>query len=341
MMTAAPYCHELYKGSKKYVCPGCGRKTFNPYQNTSTKEFIADHVGRCDRENECRYHYTPKEYFQENGIKRDFKPVLPTPEPIKHIDYLPLNIVDKSTALDLYRSNNLVKFMVSKWGKEPVLNLVKEYLIGTNQYWLGACQFNQIDINGNLRQTKIILHDKTTGKRVKEGCEVKKYDKASGSYITEVTEDPCSKVNGRFIDESTRNLNLQQCFFGEHLITEYPDKKICVVESEKTALIAAIYLPEFTWIATGGASGCKWRDYEVYKVLKNKEVTFFPDYGYFKTGKTCFQEWSDRVERIKDVLQSKIRVSDAIEKYFDGKQREDQDIADILIHNNTTPTPQI
>jgi hypothetical protein len=195
--------------------------------------------------------------------------------------------------------------------------------------------FPQLDIEGNLRQIKIMLHDANTGKRIKEGATVERFDREIKTYKTEVTEKSCSLVYGRFINEFTRVLNLEQVFFGSHLLTEYPEKKVCIVESEKTALIASVYLPQFIWLATGGASGCKWREYSIYKILKGRSVTFFPDYGYFnkKSGKTCFDEWKERCERIADALgsASQIRVSDVLEKRLSDKERGDQDLADLLI----------
>lgn len=41
------------------------------------------------------------------------------------------------------------------------------------------------------------------------------------------------------------------CLFGEHLLT---NKIVCLVESEKTAIIASFDYPKFDWIATGGAN---------------------------------------------------------------------------------------
>lgn len=41
------------------------------------------------------------------------------------------------------------------------------------------------------------------------------------------------------------------CLLGEQLLT---DKTVCLVESEKTAIIASFFYPELDWLATGGAN---------------------------------------------------------------------------------------
>lgn len=46
-----------------------------------------------------------------------------------------------------------------------------------------------------------------------------------------------------------------RCFFGAHLIPS--DGEICCVESEKTALLCALYCPNKVWVATGGKSNLK------------------------------------------------------------------------------------
>ena len=57
-----------YKGmNSRFTCPNCNKKNqFARYINTETDEIIADHVGRCNREVNCGYHYTPKEFFEDN-----------------------------------------------------------------------------------------------------------------------------------------------------------------------------------------------------------------------------------------------------------------------------------
>lgn len=50
-----------------------------------------------------------------------------------------------------------------------------------------------------------------------------------------------------------QEFNLKQCLYGEHLLKD-KTKPIAVGESEKTAVIASAYLPQFIWVATSGAS---------------------------------------------------------------------------------------
>ena len=65
------YTLEPYDGIKsRYHCPACKRKEkkFSRYINTQTLEHIHETVGKCNRESNCGYHYTPKQYFQDNKI---------------------------------------------------------------------------------------------------------------------------------------------------------------------------------------------------------------------------------------------------------------------------------
>lgn len=334
--TVNTYRFSLDKSSKKFNCPNCRSKRFVLYRDNETSEYLSEHVGRCDRENGCGYHYGPKQYFADNGNPYQQKPFIQTDhrqEPVK-IDFLPIEILSRSIDPKYYKSNNFFHFLSCLFGYAIAKELFCKYLIGTSSYWKGAALFPQIDEDGNLRQVKIMLHNAFTGKRVKEGATVERFDRKERRYISEVTDKSCSLIYGRFIDDTTRELNLEQTFFGCHLLTEHQDKPVCIVESEKTALIASVYMPGFIWLATGGASGCKWRDYHVYKVLQNRSVTFFPDHGFFnkKSQKTCYQEWCERVARISEALNNpRIRVSNMFEDRLKDVPRQDQDLADLLL----------
>jgi hypothetical protein len=311
MNTLTQYRYTLDRSSRKYNCPQCREKRFTKVIDNETKEYLPDHVGRCDRENRCGYNYTWAQFIKEGSmINKPFLDITPVEE--KPIEYIPLELVEQS--IGYYDKNNLVIFLKQLFSHDIGVHLCKEYVIGTSKHWPGANIYWQIDEQGQARQAKIMLYNPSTGKRVKD----------------------CSKLYGRYLPGINKDINLEQCFFGQHLLAEYPDKPVCVVESEKTALIASIYLPDNVWIATGaGLGGCKWREYSVYKVLKGRTVTFFPDYGYAnkQTGLTCYSEWCERVERIREVLPGQIRVSDLLEKRLKDKERNDEDIADLLLNH--------
>jgi hypothetical protein len=61
--------------------------------------------------------------------------------------------------------------------------------------------------------------------------------------------------------------------FGLHLINEDYQKEIAIVESEKTAIIMSIFLPDFIWIITGSKSGFKFDLLQPLKERKNPIFT--------------------------------------------------------------------
>ncbi|MES2396234.1 MAG: DUF6371 domain-containing protein [Bacteroidota bacterium] len=61
------------------------------------------------------------------------------------------------------------------------------------------------------------------------------------------------------------------CLFGEHLLT---NRIVCLVESEKTAIIASFFYPQFDWIATGGANKLTG---EKIGVLFGREIYYLGD----------------------------------------------------------------
>src|ERR1043165_2651442 len=70
------YTLEPYKTIKsRYRCPACGKAhCFSRYIDTHTGEHLADHVGRCNREISCAYHFTPRKFHEQNGMFTSARP---------------------------------------------------------------------------------------------------------------------------------------------------------------------------------------------------------------------------------------------------------------------------
>jgi hypothetical protein len=113
---------------------------------------------------------------------------------------------------------------------------------------------------------------------------------------------------------------LSQCFFGEHLLSQDKTKTVAIVESEKSAIIASMYLPGYIWLACGGSVGLSD---DKCKCLKGRSVVLFPDVG-------VFGKWSEKAERLRDFFT--VTVSDLLEKDATDNERADGlDLADYLL----------
>ncbi len=67
------------------------------------------------------------------------------------------------------------------------------------------------------------------------------------------------------------------CFYGEHLLSGNEASTVCIVESEKTAVIASWKYPQYEWIATGGMTGAKKDDYVRNKLMDGRQMLVFID----------------------------------------------------------------
>ena len=96
--------------------------------------------------------------------------------------------------------------------------------------------------------------------------------------------------------------SIRQCLFGLHLFNDNI-KQVAIVESEKTAIIMTIELPQYTWMATGSLGGFKD---EYLKPLKSKEIIAFPDKGGYDKWKTTAnnlnsKEFNIRVSKLLEI----------------------------------------
>ncbi len=292
---------EPYKGIiTRHRCPNCNKqRKFTRYIDTETNEHIHNTVGKCDRLDNCGYHYTPKQYFNENKSL----PFTPTERPKKFsspirriTSYIPEELFRVSLAH--HENNNFSKYLVQLFGVDIASKLLSRYFIATSKHWRGATIFWQIDLKGKVRTGKIMLYDAITGKRIKK---------------------PFNHINWVHTVLKQPDFELKQCFFGEHLLID-KSKPVAIVESEKTAVIASVYLPQFVWLAVGSLNNL---NAEKCIILYGRTVTLFPDLN-------GFEKWTQKAKELEHI--AIFTVSDLLEKIaVESERHQGLDVADYLI----------
>jgi hypothetical protein len=308
MRSNSRYRFTLDPGSKKYRCPSCGKLRFVRFIDQETGVILPSAYGRCDREISCGYFLSPyHDDFAKNMKETGSHYAAPATIRSKPVKCnlpgsISSHIVEKTFAH--YDENNLIQYLSAIFDHQKILSLVSQYNIGTSKYWQGATIFWQKDINGKYRTGKIMLYDPHSGRRIKNG---------KGSMIQWV-----HKVIG------LSDFQLSQCFFGEHLLQDSNDKAIAVVESEKTAIIAAGHYPDLIWLATGGS---QLLSEKTAKVLENKTVILFPDLE-------VYDSWKEKAKIIKQSVKGiRIFISKLLQNNASTEERQKGlDLADYLIN---------
>ena len=214
----------------------------------------------------------------------------------KPISLMDSEILKKS--LKGYEANYFVTYLISLFGEVITGELISKFFIGTSKHWQGATVFWQIDLKGKIRTGKIMLYSPNTGKRVRE---------------------PHNCITWVHTALKQQDYNLKQCLFGEHLLKD-KTKPVAIVESEKTAIIASVYLPQFIWVAVGSISNLKA---ERCNVLKGRNVVLFPDLD-------ALELWSEKAKELSHI--TSFVVSDFLErKAPETDKLKGYDLADYLI----------
>ncbi len=134
--------------------------------------------------------------------------------------------------------------------------------------------------------------------------------------------DHISWVHTKILTDSHE---LKQCFFGEHLINQFKSKPIAIVESEKSAIICAYFLPEYVWLSAGNINGLS---NEKFKVLSGRKVVLFPDLG------KANDIWQQKANEFKHIAE--VSISDYLQRIATPEQQTNGlDLADYLISTIT------
>jgi hypothetical protein len=306
---------ETYKGTKtRHTCPKCGSKNCFVRYVGEDGNYLSEAVGRCNRESKCGYHYKPKEFFRDNQIhkpvkrKSSYKKHHSFVQPKTEIKYESPNFdfiqsEHLTATLGNYDRNAFVQFLFNLFPDcaEEIQDALKMYLVGTFQDY--TC-FPSINRQNRICRAKLIRFNQTTGKRLKG-----QYDTSSLPAKLKLKED----------------FQYKQVFFGEHLLSKYPNKPVAIVEAEKTAIIASLCFPEFVWL---GCNSKQWLKVERLLKLGNRKIILYPDGD-------GFNDWQ------KVALQARlqgltIQVSTLIENRATDEQKTNgYDLADYLISQQT------
>lgn len=308
------YILEKYKegGSTRHECPQCGKKKcFTRYVCAETGEYLDERCGKCDHECSCGYHYTPKQYFADHPLLRgkatgsscnetDRKPLSvscelsvstvprlksPAPQPLST---LPWHLVERSCS----RHSLFVRWLTAILPTENQLQQVcRDYYIGATRE--SGVIFWQIDEQMRVRTGKIMHYT------------------ANGHRTGMLTWTHAILKKQHQLPESW---TLTQCLFGEHLLSR-SQATVCLVESEKTAVVCAAFYPQFLWLATGG---CKQLSVEKLKVLRGRKVVVYPDAGEL-------DDWTRIMSLTQDIAYTMVRDLESFPP--------NTDIADLLVAN--------
>lgn len=257
------------KTVQKTTCPQCGRKKcFVRYVDTSHQfDYLSDEVGKCDHQHSCGYHYTPHDYYRDHPSHSDRQQIpsveAPTPPPLpRPLLPLPMNLVWRSHSPQSTLWQWLTTDCTRRLGLDPqaVRRVYDNYFVGATRqsdviYW-------QIDHRQRVRSGHIMQY----------GPDGHRLGFQGWTHVPLIRQGLLPP-----------DFQLYQCLYGEHLLPLRRQAHVCIVESEKSALVLAARHPDQLWLATCGSGGLSA---DKLDCLRGRRVTLFPDSG-------CYEKWHD------------------------------------------------
>ena len=238
--------------------------------------YISAEFGRCDRSSSCGY----CKYPQKSNLDVNLYLTQRKVAKLTFIDEPPSTISEwyVQQSLKGYNINMFYQYLCTMYERQDVDSVFAAYNVGTSKFSGGSTVFWQISIENQVRSGKIIKFDDLTGKRIKE-------PRPLMTWVHKILH--------------LEKFNLKQVLFGEHLLSQFPQKAVCVVESERTVIIMSLKHPNFLWLATGSKQEFKL---EKLKVLSGRKVLVFPDTD-------AFEEWKKKADIISKQLNLNLVVS--------------------------------
>jgi hypothetical protein len=264
------------------TCP-CGRSNrdgkFAPFKGYDDK-------GYC---HSCGQTFRP----EQDVIAPQYPYTPPPPKPASYIDF---NTFSRTRTA--YHRNSFTKWLSTLFDADTLTRIIQEYHIGTSKYRDMECViFWQLDTQGRVR-TGHVMNYGSDGHRVKDEGQV-------NTWVHKIM--------------NLEGFNLQQCFFGEHLLRR-DSRPVMIVESEKTACIGSGYLPAYTWLATAGSTNLRKKSISC-KELKGRNVTLIPDARQYEAWKEVARDFGFNVSNLinevatEEEIKADIDIADYLIKY--------------------------
>ena len=206
-------------------------------------------------------------------------------------------------------NDNLVNWIKSlRWTEQErasIPGILNAYYVGHSAD--GRSIFWQIDETFRVRTAKLMRYH-ANGHRVKENY--------STTWMHTIFEQ------AKMFDPDQKEI--VTTLFGLHLLDASPNADINIVESEKTALLAAIYFRNFDsgiWMASGGKSMIT-REKLLPIIARKRNIVLYPDID-------AIDEWE---KLAKELEYDRVRVNSTfIKRNWREQDGQTADLADIIV----------
>lgn len=314
-------------GGNRYTCPFCGRKKcFTRYINVQTGEYVDETCGKCDHENSCPVvNYPPREFFKDHpecDKQETWEPYVVNGKSsvlsnVKNpIPYLPV-AVEQTEFFDIHwaeiaagrKSAFRTWFESLPYDSELIQQVLADYYVGatlkdaiTAGYNYGpAAVFWMIDEQQRVHDAKLIAYT-FDGHRVQ----------GWGNSMRSICEK--AKVGPQLA-------HTEKVLFGLHLISHYTEKTICIVESEKSALVCALRYPEYLWLATGGCGNLQSAK---LRPLMDRRIVVYPDSGEYDKWAKCMEDSGHKQYTVVKMLEAYVPNTDIADVILGIAQKKNQ-----------------
>lgn len=223
------------------------------------------------------------------------------------------------------RNNNLFRCLQSFFEEKEIESAFNRYAVGTSLFnkWENACIFWKISKEGKYLAYKLI------------------------QYLPNGHRDPKISILQHSLVDSNSG-EQRYCLFGLHLLNNPANQKktICIVESEKTAIIASMAYPEGLWLATGSSRYLNKMNVDDIPDTMRDTIILFPDpdlEGDTDQETGIPDDWNVRKQWFKSLKGAK--VSGFMKQYVEtnrnelskelGDKYKEFDIADYILRTKS------